>query len=611
VLSAATDLEAKLSRLENIVGGLSTQMLGFASDCEDETNRMLLSLLNENKELWSHLTKMKYELDRAQGELAARGKRGETIPKDRYDYLTKQQTLLEEKLKRAQQTIEEQIQAERQHEEHMRDVNDALSQAKRRVEVLEGELLAARQQILGMEAEVTQATNSCKQSQQQCVELQSLNALQQTSIANLTQQIQELQEAESSEHRRQVKRLETERDDAREALTRLRSELEDAVARRSAAERDAESRASYFLSYRATLEEQHAAYVRALREEMQSSKVLLERELDELRHELELRTDELHAAARELEEYRGEWQTLRTANRSLEDENHRRSLDLESATSQLQRLEDKLRRTAHEHEQLQQLHAAAEQRFKDHQVEVAKLREQTAALEQILGEERQRHTSQIEAFDADWKEASRVTQTLQEELKKTRMKAAEGDQLKALRERMEKDKEQLMSENLRLHQQYQEVQQQNVAMQSAIQQLKLKLGGNSTTTQLVEDLQRRMAELPTLRQAAEEARLGIQKAREEAEELRRERDEMSARLDFFLEESRKAAKKDSEFDRVFRDATSQVRRLDKQVEDIQQKTHLRATVASSGTSSAYQSAVYSGTKMTTPERRSPLRPWRN
>ena len=341
VLSAATDLEAKLSRLENIVGGLSTQMLGFASDCEDETNRMLLSLLNENKELWSHLTKMKYELDRAQGELAARGKRGETIPKDRYDYLTKQQTLLEEKLKRAQQTIEEQIQAERQHEEHMRDVNDALSQAKRRVEVLEGELLAARQQILGMEAEVTQATNSCKQSQQQCVELQSLNALQQTSIANLTQQIQELQEAESSEHRRQVKRLETERDDAREALTRLRSELEDAVARRSAAERDAESRASYFLSYRATLEEQHAAYVRALREEMQSSKVLLERELDELRHELELRTDELHAAARELEEYRGEWQTLRTANRSLEDENHRRSLDLESATSQLQRLEDK------------------------------------------------------------------------------------------------------------------------------------------------------------------------------------------------------------------------------------------------------------------------------
>ncbi|PWU87222.1 hypothetical protein C4B63_97g17 [Trypanosoma cruzi] len=134
-----------------------------------------------------------------------------------------------------------------------------------------------------------------------------------------------------------------------------------------------------------------------------------------------------------------------------------------------------------------------------------------------------------------------------------------------------------------------EVQQENVALRESLQLLKGKLLNHEQISQQLEDVQERLKQLPMLRQAAEDAKCDAMRASQETEMLRQERDAMAVKLDFFLEESKQAAKKDEEWTRIFRDAAEQTRRLSGQVSVVkkQQQSHFSPSIFVSAHPSGY------------------------
>lgn len=600
VLSAATDLETKLAHTENVVDNLNKLFQQYAHEQEEETTRMMMSLMNENKELWTHVTKMRYDLDRANSELVARNKRqAEWIPKDQHEYALKQVAILEERLKKAQLTIEAQTTTEQTVEEKIRDLFHQLNASKLRCDALDAELDQSQSTLRERELELDTLQAIVKQKSQEVIELDTLQQHQAAQIRSLTEQIDVLQETFETEGRNQLRRAQTERDEALDALTRLRSDFEDALHRLATIEKELDQRTSYFNSYKVSIEEQHASYARTLQEELSHNRSLFERELEDLRRELTDRTSELHTVTRELDEERADRQGTKAALRSSDEETVQLRSEVNSLQASLGRSEERIKKLSAELESVrQQLHQHDHKR-NSHQQEVQRLEANIAHLEELLVEERQRHAAHATAIEADWKESDKSRHSLHEEVKRLRTKVSESDQLRALKERMEKDKEQLMSENVRLHQQYQEVQQQNIDLQQTITTLKSRNSSSNALTSQMEELQRRLSELPSLRQAADEARREAMRFKEEMESLRHERDEMSTRLEFFLEESRLAAKKDNDLDRLFRDATSQVRRLDQQLEEVQRSATRRGVTFGERTGSPNSA------------RRSPVRPWRN
>lgn len=605
VLSAATDLETKLAHTEHVMDNLNKAFQQYARQQEEETTRMMMSLMNENKELWTHVTKMRYDLDRANSELAVRNKRqAEWIPKDQHEYSLKQITVLEERLKKAQQTIESQTHTEQEVEDKLRDLIQQLNASRQRNDVLEADLEQCQSTSRERTLELDNLQAIVKQKTQEVIELDTLQQHQAAQIRSLTEQIDVLQETYETDGRQQLRHAQMERDEALDALTRMRSDFEDALHRLASLEKELDQRTSYFNSYKVSIEEQHGSYARTLQEELAHDRSLFERELEDLRRELSDRSSELNVTSRELEEERSERQGLKASLRSNEEEIMRLRSEVSSLQSSVGRSEDRIKKLTSELETARQQLGNFEHKKNSHQQELQRLEANVAHLEELLSEERHRHAAHATAIEADWKESDKSRHALHEEVKRLRTKVSESDQLRALKERMEKDKEQLMSENVRLHQQYQDVQQQNIDLQQTITTLKTRNSTSSVMHTQMEDFQRRLAELPSLRQAADDARREAMRFKEEMESLRHERDEMSSRLEFFLEESRTAVKKDNDLDRIFRDATSQVRRLDQQLEEVQRSATRRAVSFANGTSATGGSPVNSA-------RRSPVRPWRN
>jgi chromosome segregation ATPase len=618
VLSAATDLESRLSHTENVLDALREQMVTYAKEMDVETTRILQSLMTENKELWTQVTKMRFDLDRANSELAARAKRqADSVSKDQHEYTTKQLQLLEEKLKRAQQTMEQQTVAEREHEERMKQLLQQVQSQKQHIDMLERDLAAATKDGDAKAKELDSALVQYNQRGQELSELQAIHLHQTSQLRSLTDQLHAVQETYEVEGRQQLRLLQSERDDALEALQRSRSDLEDALQRLAALERELENRTQYFNVYKSTTEEQNAALSRQLQDELTHSRQIFERELEDLRREVAERTTEYHLVCRELDEERSERNGLRAGQRSLEDETDRLRQELQHQQNLASKLDERANRLAQELEQAKAAQQQAEGRAREASLEAQRALQASGQVQDMLEEERTRHATYVTTIETDWRENDRSRQAMQDEIKRLRQRVGEADQLRQLKDRMEKDKEQLMSENVRLHQQYQDVQQANVQLQQSVTQLKSKLGSSTQLSSQMEDLQRRLAELPSLRQAADEARLEALRAKEEMESLRMERDGMSSRLEFFLEASRSAAKKDSDLDQLFRDASNQVRRLDRQIEEAHSRSGLRMTPSSSSLDGGAAAAGggRSATRGVTFESpngraRSPVRPWR-
>ena len=596
VLSAATELDARLSSAENQLDLLRKNLQLYSHDLEDETSRMALSLMSENKELWSHLTKMQYELDRSNTELTLRSRGGKDfVSKDQFEYLSKQYDAQEEKLKRAQKTLEDQTAVEAQVEERIKELALQLQSEQVRAQSLEERLEESARTVQEKERQISEHVEKIRQMQSHISEVQTTNTHLTTQVTTVTQRLKHTEDTQVHESRASLRQAQSERDEAVETNQRLRSELEDAVQRLGALERELESRTTYFSNYKSSLEEQHAAYAQALQDELLNNRQLYEREIDDLRRELSEHASELHQAEHDLEQERIERQAAKATSRGLEEECDRLKHETQLQAASVSKLEEKLRKTQTESEQYRQSQSSLEAKLREKTSEVQRLTTVVESHETTVREERSVIQQQHSTLEADWKESERLRIQLQDEVKKLRQRVAEETQWKTLKDRLDRDREQLMAENVRMHHQYQEVQQQSVQLQNTINQLRSRVSLTTSQSSQVEELHKRLAELPACRQAAEDAKQESFRLREQLEVARQERNEMAARLEAYMEEGRALSRKDQELEQLFKDASHQVRRLDHQIEEVS------IGKPRGGGLDSKKSPV---------ERRSPVRPWR-
>jgi chromosome segregation ATPase len=568
VISAATDLETKLCHTDNVLETLQSTMEQFSREFEDDTGRMLLSLMNENKELWQSISKHRSELDGLRNDLSSRGNKGDYVHKDKLAYLQKQNKVMEERLGKAHHTIEEQMAAERSHADRMRqliDDNDRLTQDN---QDLVDEVEALRQQLLAKGGEADDAIMQSKLLQRQVGDLNQNVTHLQNQVNTLTERLRTAEEQHNAELRSALRQAQSERDDAVDSANRLRGDLEETLQRLAAMEKELEARTIAFTSRKSELESQHGSRIRALQEELQNNRNVFEREIDELRSELSCKNDELHDVHKDLDRERASNDTVDSNARALEDQRHQLEREVGHLRSLQGKSEDRIKKLQEELDHYRMSAHGADAKNSALLAEQTQLMQQLAKLEEELNEERHRSEAKSSNLERDYKEAVKSRTTLIEEVTRLRGRVDEDGALRALKDRMERDKEQLMQENVRLHQQYQEVQQRNVELQSQVTHLKSRMSNLAPLQQQLDELQRRLQELPQLRQQAEDARRDYQRLKEEMASLKQERDDMSQRLEYFLEESRLATKKDTDLDRLFKEASNQVKRLDQQIDEV-------------------------------------------
>ncbi|RNF13503.1 hypothetical protein TcG_08439 [Trypanosoma cruzi] len=592
VLSAATDLEARVASAETTLGVLCDQLAVFNEGTERDMTEMITALIVENKELWQHLSKLKGDHDVAIAQLKAIRRKGEHVPHDQYEYTQKQLALTAEKLSTAQKTVQAQIDLAKEHEGQMKlllNTNDSLQDQVRR---LTEELDQVKEELERKGKLLDENKATANEVLLRAEEFQEKSEDERRRLNKTIEQLNENITSREQEYEQHIRNLREERNAACHDLERARHELNDTQQRAESLQRELDTRTCYFENYRQQAEDHQQQINRSLQEEMTAARELLEQELNVTRRELE----DQRAAVRELERERDDEQVERRAAQAVaagleaelsqqRRENEQQQHRLEDVTTRVQRLET-------EADQLRQTRDTAVEETRQLQREVARHQGRTQELEQQMQQERESHTQQSTQLRQEMREAEERRSTMQDDLKKLRLRLVELErdkQQRFSRERTDAEKESFVRENARLHEQYQEVQQENVALRESLQLLKGKLLNHEQISQQLEDVQERLKQLPMLRQAAEDAKCDAMRASQETEMLRQERDAMAVKLDFFLEESKQAAKKDEEWTRIFRDAAEQTRRLSGQVSVVkkQQQSHLSPSIFVSAHPSGY------------------------
>lgn len=625
VLSAATDLEAKVASAEATLAALYDQLLLFNEGSEREMAEMITSLMQENKELWQHLSKLKTDNDALVAQLAMPCRKSGCVSHEQYEYIEKQLSLATEKLLDAQKTVEAQVSIEKEHEEQMRILINTNESLENQVRSFTEQLRETKNEVERKERELVEAKMETKEALRQSDELQSNVSAERRRMNDTVKELNEKLLSREAACDHQLRQLQEERDAACRDAERRRHELEDTQQKIITLQEELESCTQHFESYKQRSEEQQRQMGYSLQEEAAAARELLESELAFARNELESQ----RAVIREMGRERDNEQTERRAAQAIAA-----GLDAE-VTQQRNENDKQQRRLAEVTEQLRELEAEADQlrqrceSSSDEtchlQREVSQLRERVVEIEQLLQQERAARVHESTQHLKEVRELERSRDMLREETKKLflRVEEANMERQQCLpRERIEAERESLMRENVRLHEQYQEVQQENVALRETVQQLRAKVLNNEQLVQQLDDVQGRLRQLPALRQAAEDARRDAMRAAEETESLRQERDAMAAKLDFFIEESKRAAKKDEEWGRIIRDAAEQTRRLGSQMvltrEQAQRRGALGFTAHPGGYSeqqSNYQRVLFSAQQKQSPPSPQPAapvmpRPWR-
>ncbi|ESL10637.1 hypothetical protein TRSC58_01626 [Trypanosoma rangeli SC58] len=574
VLSAATDLETRVASAETTLSVLCEQLTLFNEGSERDMTEMLTALMIENKELWQHLSKLKGDHDAAVAQLATLRRKGEHVPQDQYDYAQKQLALTSEKLSTAQRTVEAQIELAREHEDHMKvllNANDSLQDRLRR---LTEELAQVKEDAERKETLLEKNRTEVNEVLRRAEEVQENVEGERRRLNKTIEEMKESFVSRDQEYEQRIRQLQEERSATQRDLEQAQRGLDDTQQRAESLQRELDSRTSYFEEYRRQAEEHQQEVSRSFQEEMASARALLEQELSLTRRELE----DQRTAARELERERDDMQAEHRAAHAvaagLEAELSQQRRENEQQRRRLEEVTARVHKLEAEADTLRQASNTAGEESRQLQREVKRHQVRAQELEQQMQQERDAHTQQSTQLRHEMREVEQRRSTMQEELQKIRLRLVEmeRDQKQLVtRERTDADRESFVRENARLHEQYQEVQQENVALRESLQQLKGKMFNHEQLSQQLEDVQERLRQLPALRQAAEDARIEAISAIQETETLRQERDAMAAKLDFFLEESKQAAKKDEEWGRIFRDAAEQTRRLSGQVSVVRKQ----------------------------------------
>ncbi|EPY32447.1 hypothetical protein AGDE_08686 [Angomonas deanei] len=521
VQSAATDLEARVARAEGTLDTLHQQVLTFHKGVSAECDDFMAALLTENKELWQHLTKLQSEHDLVTAELELKRQRGETVPLQQHQYVQRQLDAMSDRFAKAQQVIETQTILSREHEREMQaliEQNDAL----------EAELGELRQrwesEKAGSEdksAALTEAESALAEAARQIEQLQTTIREEREKTDATVKEVTAVHDAIQEEYEERLRKLKSDLHLATERTTQTERELEETVQAAEGLRRELGEQSEYFQAYKARVEESMSQQERTQVSEVAAVRAMLEEELAELRQQLDRASEEARTAARERDEGLTKIHMLEAAASTREEDLR----DLREENSQQRQLHDvtmeKLREAQGELEHLRLNAGEGGAQSKELQKQLDRITKERDDLFQRVADVEQRGEARYAQLQKEWKSGEEMRTVLQEEIKTLRLRCTAAESALQSRDHQEQDREHLMKANLKLHEQYQAVQQENRSLAEQLSALRQRSGASELLQQQLEEFQARLRELPLLRQTADEARRDMLKAREETEEVRR------------------------------------------------------------------------------------------
>ncbi|KAK7199203.1 hypothetical protein NESM_000890500 [Novymonas esmeraldas] len=617
VLSAATDMDARLQRAEAALDDVDRQWTAFRGGVEAETHAFLLAVMAENKDLWQQLTLLQSEHALVVAEVKLRSVQGGSVAGEEHAYVQRQLQAMTERLSTAQQLVQSQTVLARAHEQEMAELLEANDTMQRRLEELERRCAQLEQTSDQRARALAEADATLGEATAQIAGLQGTLRDERQRCAAVVAEVKATQRTMQDEYDSRVRQLEHDCEIADDATTTLQHTLEETAAKLDVVERALQSRSHEYASYKAHVTAEHAEAVGRHRDDLQRVRAVMEEEVTALRAQLEEAREAARAAARDGEEAAVRESTTALAHRAAQQELSRLQDELARLRGQLTEAVEHRQRALAEAEQLRAASGEGSTLAQELQRRCDAVEKERAELAATLAEETARLEKRHAALHADWRASEKARASIQEEAKTLRARCAELEGTRMAEERQTQDREQLMRENIRLHELHQGVQRECTALREEVKALKQRGAGDAQWHKQMDDLQRRLRELPELRQAADAARRDALTAKEETELLRRERDQLSKKLDTFLESARQQAQREGEFERVCREASAAAQRIGGQVSSAKEtasryhvfrNTHPTGRVPAAAAEGAPRAVTTAspGSAAASPQRRSPV-----
>ncbi|KAG5507666.1 hypothetical protein JKF63_06615 [Porcisia hertigi] len=572
VLSAATDVDARLQRAEATLDHVDKQWIEYRDGTERETHEFLLAVMSENKDLWQQLTLLQNEHAVVVSEMRLRTTQGGSVPMEEHAYTQRQLEIMTERLGKAQQLVESQTALARAHEVEMTELMEANNSMQQQLEELQRQCAQHEQASNQKSSSLSEADAALRESSSQIEKLHSMLHEERLRAEAVVSEMKATQRTMQDEYSARVRQLEHDCEVADDTATTLQRTLEETNAKLDVVGHNLRTQSKEYEAYKQQTAAELAEAQARQRDGLQRVREVMEEELASLRSRLEEAQNAVRAAEREKEAAAARENSAVVEHRTLQR-------DLADLQEELERL-----RAQHKEdvEQRQRAHAEAEQLraasgegstlAQELQRRCDALSKEKVELATALADEKSRQEQRYAALHADWRASEKARALVHEEVKTLRTRCAELENARMSEDRQTQDKEQLMRENIRLHEQYQLIQKECTGLREEVKALQQRSVGDAQWSKQMKDLQQRLRELPELRQAADAARRDALMAKEETEVLRRERDQLSKKLDAFLEDAKQQAQRGDCFERVCREASAAAQRIGGQVSSAKEKT---------------------------------------
>ncbi|KAG5508091.1 hypothetical protein GH5_07150 [Leishmania sp. Ghana 2012 LV757] len=561
VLSAATDVDARLKRAEAALDDVDKQWTDYRDCVERETHEFLLAVMSENKDLWQQLTLLQNEHAVVVSEMKLRATQGGSVPMEEHAYVQRQLEIMTERLGKAQELVESQTVLARAHEAEMAELLEANGSMQRQLAEMELQCAQHEQTVSQKTNALTEADAALRDAASQIEELQSVLREERQRAEAVVAEMKATQRTMQDEYDARVRELEHDCEVADDTATRLQHTLEETAAKLEIVERNLQARSKEYDAHKLQSAAERAAAEARQRDDLQRVRAVVEEELASLRAQLDEAQAAARAAVRESEEAAARENAAVMEHHTAERDLAHLQEELERLRSQHKEAVEQRQRAQMEAEQLRAASGEGSTLAQELQRRCNALDKEKAELSAALVSEKARQEQRYTALHTDWTASEKALALVHEEVKTLRTRCAELEKARMAEDRQTQDKEQLMRENIRLHEQYQLVQKECAGLREEVKALKQHAAGNAQWHRQMEDLQRRLRELPELRQAAEAARRDALTAKEETELLRRERDQLSQKLDAFLEDAKRQARREDDFERVCREASAAAQRI--------------------------------------------------
>ena len=559
--STITEQQQLLQKLALENESMRDSLQFLIREVEDESNTLVLTLLKENKEVWSQLNSCRAELARfRESDRSYSQKLHETRQQDQIDALMQENAKLETRVQKSNDALKVHMEKGRDHERTLQQIMETLQAAEQEKGFLTTQVADFRSSSESLRLQITTLEGELEGERRNKESFESL----QSDVAKEKKR----HEASKDQHKQELLEIKTEYQRERskfvEEIKHQHKQLHEATIEADRHQREFTRLTEQLSVTKKNAEDERHSSLHQIREELSVSKAMYERELEEARRDLSNSTQELTNLQRTFDKERVDSTSMRLEFGSLT----KSVVDLKAENQTL-------------HEEVKRTLERSQEKSRELEQRKAELADQEAQLRQI-GLERERISNERhEDFRSLEEEAKRLkaqllstSRTLEESENRVISLERENHSLIMLnsregrrsREELEKDKDMLSNENQRILRQYEEVNEQNSRLLGELSRLREKCSNMQVLQDRIEMYKRQLDSLEHQSEELQDAREAVSRAEGETDDLRRERDAMQARLDSLTDDSGALQKKELELDQCVEAADQQIRRLEQQME---------------------------------------------